>query len=345
MSVGVSFAVLNTMNRLGPRPSSSSSGGGGGGSGGSGGGALAFAGLELGMWLYFGDTLLLLGLQSTTAIRAAIFSQLSTVLVPLLDSAFFSRERIPKRLWLSCAASLLGVALVSCDGGGEAAVTEAIGTAGSAAVSAVASTIAITSTDTAAAGLVDQLAGSSGLLSHGDVLAVLSAVFTSIYLIRLSHHSGRTADSVGLSSAMSTTELGLAVLSLGAVCATPVGAYLGLGETNSLDGVLEYLRTATTSPSTSGQTTVALAVLWNGACATALANAAMTYGQRDTSPAVSNVVYSFQPVFAAAFSYLILGETVGPLTAAGSVLLVGAILFVFSSPNMSDSDQSDPVVP
>ena len=34
------------------------------------------------------------GLQSTTAIRAAILKQLSTVFVPLFDSWFFSKEPV-----------------------------------------------------------------------------------------------------------------------------------------------------------------------------------------------------------------------------------------------------------
>ena len=59
-------------------------------------------GIECGFWLYFGDTLLLFGLQSTSAIRAAIFAQLSTVLVPLIDSLWFSKQPISPKIWVSC---------------------------------------------------------------------------------------------------------------------------------------------------------------------------------------------------------------------------------------------------
>ena len=59
-------------------------------------------GLECGFWLYFGDTLLLLGLQSTSAIRGAIFAQLSTVLVPLIDSLWFSKQPVRPKIWVSC---------------------------------------------------------------------------------------------------------------------------------------------------------------------------------------------------------------------------------------------------
>jgi drug/metabolite transporter (DMT)-like permease len=348
MSVGMSFVALCTLSRFSgalraddtPLPSSPAdvtnnvNGGGGGGNNGV---ALALAGAELGLWLYIGDTLLLLGLQSTTAIRAAIFSQLSTIIVPFLDSAFFSRDKVPPRLWLACAASLVGVVLVSCDGGQMAAVTEASAiTSATAAVAAEATATATAAAAAAAAAtslsLADQLTAHGQSVSRGDVLAVLSAVFTSIYLIRLSHHSARTPDSVALSSSMSITELALAAGSLVAACTTPVGSYLGIGDTNSFEGVADYVHIALASPYETGQVVIALAVLWNGVFGTALANSAMAYGQRDASPVVANVCYSFQPVFAAAFSYVLLGETVGTFTAAGSALLVGAILFAFASP-------------
>jgi len=352
MSVGMSFVALSTLSRFSgalrpddtPSPSSPADvtnnvNGGGGGNNGV---ALALAGAELGLWLYIGDTLLLLGLQSTTAIRAAIFSQLSTIIVPFLDSAFFSRDKVPPRLWLACAASLVGVVLVSCDGGQMAAVTEASAIT-SATAAAVAAEATATATDAAATSLslADQLTAHGQSVSRGDVLAVLSAVFTSIYLIRLSHHSARTPDSVALSSSMSVTELVLAAGSLVAACTTPVGSYLGIGDTNSFEGVADYVHTALASPYETGQVVIALAVLWNGVFATALANSAMAYGQRDASPVVANVCYSFQPVFAAAFSYVLLGETVGTFTAAGSAMLVGAILFAFASPTPKPTPTPD----
>ena len=64
-------------------------------------------GIECGFWLYFGDTLLLFGLQSTSAIRAAIFAQLSTVLVPLIDSMWFSKQPIHPKVWVSCVLGML----------------------------------------------------------------------------------------------------------------------------------------------------------------------------------------------------------------------------------------------
>ena len=42
------------------------------------------AGVELGLWLFLGSTVQISGIQSTTAIRAAILVQLTTILVPFL---------------------------------------------------------------------------------------------------------------------------------------------------------------------------------------------------------------------------------------------------------------------
>jgi hypothetical protein len=50
-----------------------------------------------------------------------------------------------------------------------------------------------------------EVAHALSLLNQGDVLAIVSAVFTSIYLIRLSHHSSRSDNPLALSYSMSQT--------------------------------------------------------------------------------------------------------------------------------------------
>ena len=81
-------------------------------------------------------------------------------------------------------------------------------------------------------------------------------------------------------------------------------------------------------------------VIWNGAFATALASAAMAYGQRKVSPTLANIVYSTQPCFAALFSYLLLGESMGKPTMFGSSLLLAAVLFSMLGGEDNTNDQN-----
>jgi hypothetical protein len=97
-------------------------------------------------------------------------------------------------------------------------------------------------------------------LNQGDVLALCSAIVTSIYLIRLSHHSNKTEAPLQLASAMSRTEVCLAGLSLLIVCSSSLATTLGLDEVDNLLGVQQYISHALTSPIASGQAIVILAV-------------------------------------------------------------------------------------
>ena len=56
------------------------------------------AGAELGLWLFLGSNIQLLGLQLTDAARAGFIVQLTTVLVPLAE-ALLLRRALPPRLW------------------------------------------------------------------------------------------------------------------------------------------------------------------------------------------------------------------------------------------------------
>ena len=77
-------------------------------------------GFELGMWLFFGSTAQVMGIQSTTAIKASILVQLTTVFVPLLESVLSSTDKIKRkltpRLWLSCLLAFVSVVMISSNG-------------------------------------------------------------------------------------------------------------------------------------------------------------------------------------------------------------------------------------
>ena len=100
-------------------------------------------------------------------------------------------------------------------------------------------------------------------LNQGDILALCSAVVTSVYLIRLSHHSNKTNAPLQLASAMSRTEIFLAGMSLFIVCSSPLATTLGLDEVDNLLGVQDYISHALSSPIASGQAIVILAVSYS----------------------------------------------------------------------------------
>ena len=74
-------------------------------------------GFELGMWLFLGSSAQVMGIQSTTAIKASILVQLTTVFVPVLESVLGTYQRaLTPKLWLSCILAFVSVAMISSNG-------------------------------------------------------------------------------------------------------------------------------------------------------------------------------------------------------------------------------------
>ncbi|PNY82981.1 permease [Deinococcus koreensis] len=73
-------------------------------------------GLILGAWLIAGYGTQTIALQTTTANRAAFFTALSVVLVPLW-LVFAQRRRMPLALWWGVPLAVAGLALLSWEGG------------------------------------------------------------------------------------------------------------------------------------------------------------------------------------------------------------------------------------
>eukprot|EP01041_Mallomonas_annulata_P000632 gene632-1224_t len=72
-------------------------------------------GIELGLWLFIGSTLQLIGIQGTSASHAAVLVQLTTLLVPILDS-YFRKTVLSGQLIFSCVLALIGVMKVTVEG-------------------------------------------------------------------------------------------------------------------------------------------------------------------------------------------------------------------------------------
>ena len=136
-------------------------------------------GFELGMWLFFGSTAQVMGIQSTTAIKASILVQLTTVFVPLLESVLSSTDKIKRkltpRLWLSCLLAFVSVVMISSNGASSL----------------------------------------EGLLQFqkGDLLIILSSLFYSMHVIRLGRYAAYV-DPISLARSKAFSELVLSICTI-----------------------------------------------------------------------------------------------------------------------------------
>jgi drug/metabolite transporter (DMT)-like permease len=257
-------------------------------------------GLELGMWLFLGSTIQIVGIQSTTAIKSAIIVQLTTVIVPILESLLVTKKPVSQRLWVSCILALVGVIICSFDG--------AILTAGTSDLNSVA-----------------QMLSSNLQLNTGDFLVGLSAFFYSMHVVRLGKFA-IDADPVKLAQMKSFTGFTATIVLILGIC------LFGGDSMNNFQTFVDYLGSTLPAAATTGQYYVALAVLWNGFFATALATWAMSLGQKSVSSTLANILYSSQPIWAAIFALALLGETVSTTNFIGSSVLLAAILISLIAP-------------
>lgn len=72
------------------------------------------AGLELGTWVFCANVAQVIGLQSTSASRAAFLVQLQTVIIPLM-SALLGLNKVNRNTWIGSVIAVTGVAFLSFD--------------------------------------------------------------------------------------------------------------------------------------------------------------------------------------------------------------------------------------
>jgi drug/metabolite transporter (DMT)-like permease len=268
------------------------------------------AGVELGLWLFLGSTVQISGIQSTTAIRAAILVQLTTIIVPFLETVFVSKKAITSKLWVSCIIAMIGVVVVSIDGG---------------SVSNLCSNFSLSCLGTTFFSALGNIR-----FNNGDLLVSISAIFYSMHVIRLGNFASRVSP-IKLAQIKSLTELSLSAIAILIV------SIIGGNSMNSFTQFSDYIQIVKSSFMTSGQSYVFLAVLWNGAFATALTTWAQTVGQRSVSPTTANLLYSSQPIWASLISLTFLSESLSTSAIIGSALLSFAILFSLYEPPLPPS--------
>lgn len=138
---------------------------------------------------------------------------------------------------------------------------------------------------------------SLGLPSLGDFLVLLCAGFFALHIILMGHWAAQVDP-----WRYATVQVGVA----GLLCA-------GLGL------ALEPLPAAV--PASVWASLGFLAVF-----ATVGANVMQAWAQRHTDPTRTAIIFNLEPVFAAVFAYLLLGEVQTPRTWLGGALIIGGIL-------------------
>lgn len=103
-----------------------------------------------GMWLFLGSNAQVMGIQSTSAIKASILVQLTTVFVPIIESITGGRKGLSPRLWISSICAFISVVMISSNG----------------------------------ASSIENLVQ----FEAGDLLVILSSLFYSMHVIRLSKY-------------------------------------------------------------------------------------------------------------------------------------------------------------
>jgi drug/metabolite transporter (DMT)-like permease len=235
------------------------------------------AGLELGAWVFLANVAQVLGLEATSAGRAAFLVQLQTVFIPVM-TGLFGINRVGRNTWISSLIAISGVALLSLDKGH--------GT-------------------------------QSSVL--GDSLEVLSAVFFSIYVIRLGGYCNRVpsgpliAVKITVQAALSTLwALGMEAYTL---TAHPV--------MHNPDGPASW---------TAHAIFINVAVIaWTGIMSSAVSGWLQTKGQQFVPASESAVIFATQPLWASATAAVVLGETFGPRGVGGGALIVLATIFASMS--------------
>lgn len=206
-------------------------------------------GLILGAWLIAGYGTQTIALQTTGANRAAFFTALSVVLVPVWLT-FAQRRPLPLALWLALPLAVAGLALLSWEG---------------------------------------------GALVVGDAWALACAVTYAGFIVALERTATRH-------EALRFTFAQLAAVTLLAWVWAGLAAPAQLWPPAAAWGPLLYL----------------------GIAATALTTLLQTVGQRSVSAAEASLIYALEPVTAALFSFLLIGERVGLRGTLGGLLVVGA---------------------
>jgi drug/metabolite transporter (DMT)-like permease len=149
------------------------------------------------------------------------------------------------------------------------------------------------------------LDGNSIGFNVGDAWSIAAAMSSAMFILRLEFASKQVSDSAQLNAACLWV-----VALLAGIWSFTQGALDSSGILTTVDQLKDI---AVTHP---------LELIYLGGVTTALANYIQTKAQKDVSAERASVIYSMDPVYGAAFSWLLLGETLGGPQALFGVSLI-----------------------
>jgi len=284
-------------------------------------------GMELGSYLFLGNCLQVVGLESIPADRAAFLVQLTTIMVPILQ-ATFARDftLLPITTWAACLLSFVGVLIMGLDDRSSSDVdlqslffhSEGGGTSSS----------------------LDHVLLHHDLfsISGGDFLIILAALCYSMHVIRLGKYAKVTYP-LELAASKATVEAVLSVaLVLGFVFAIPGNTGIMFVDNESWEIQKYFSQIQCTIAEGSfppdGFVKAVAASLWTGLVTCAYTIYAQSFGQRRVDPTDANLIYTMQPVFSAFFAWALLGERLG-VFGYGGAALIGLALWIVVTNNKS----------
>lgn len=263
-------------------------------------------GMELGLYLFLGNCLQVVGLQTVAADRAGFLVQLTTVMVPVTEALFAGRLlAIPARTWLSCFLAFLGICVMNLDGIGQ--------------------------------GSISSMLVAFKTFTQGDVLILSAAVLYTMHVVRLGRYAQQTTP-MKLAASKATVEtilssaLVFGLMSFAAVSTPAAGGFTAFLQVTGTE-ISTFFSTITKSfaAGTVPQSAIISAVgatLWTGLVTCAYTIFAQSYGQKRVGPSDANLIYSFQPICTALFAFALLGETMGPAGVVGGGFIAAAVYLV-----------------
>jgi len=290
-------------------------------------------GIELGFYLFFGNSLQVLGLKTLNSDRVAFLIQLTTIFVPLVQGlAAGNLFAIPKRTWIACIIAFCGAGVIGLDGS-ETALQD----------------IVITQDINMG---VSSIVSPQKLLSQGDYLVVGSALAYTFHCIRLERYAKETR-AVTLAACKATTETILSLLLVLALLSYNSDAdgsnatsnnFLNSFATESATEISLFLNTfpqklADGSIPNSVLLPAFAAVLWTGLVTCGYTIYAQSYGQSRVNSSTANLIYTFQPVWTSLIAYFFLGETLGPSGFLGGAMIGLAVYLVISLEQQPEPEQ------
>jgi drug/metabolite transporter (DMT)-like permease len=279
-----------------------------------------FGGLELGMYLFIGNALQLVGLRTVEADRAAFLLQLTTIFVPLLQ------RNVSLRTWIACFIALVGVGVMGLEGNKyslAALLTDLFKQSANNIPTSISALDAKIS------------------FSVGDFYIMGAALAYTFHCIRIESYA-KSIPAVQLAAAKASSETMLsATVACGFVMCSLVTSDMHSADTNSIlsfcrnsgQEIVGFVETLMRGFDDGSVTISAMlpsifAILWTGWISCAYTIAAQSYGQALLKPVTANLIYTLQPVCTAAVAWLILSERLQLTGFIGGTLIGGAVLLV-----------------